>query len=44
MVTSVNHFVCSASTILEHLTVPEVLAPYDVEALIATFVNRSLPS
>lgn len=30
--------------IVEHLTVPGVLAPYDLEELIALFVDRSLPT
>jgi AcrR family transcriptional regulator len=42
--TTVLLYYAMTGLILEHLTVPEVLAPFDVETLIATFVNRSLPA
>ncbi|MEV0705605.1 TetR family transcriptional regulator [Saccharopolyspora sp. NPDC050389] len=40
--TTVLLYYAMTGVILEHLTVPEVLAQFDVDDLIAAFVNRSL--
>ncbi|MCI2418993.1 TetR family transcriptional regulator [Saccharopolyspora sp. K220] len=40
--TTVLLYYAMTGLILEHLTVPEVLAPFDTDELIATFVDRSL--
>jgi DNA-binding transcriptional regulator YbjK len=40
--TTVLLYYAMTGLILEHLTVPEVLKPFDIDALITTFVDRSL--
>lgn len=42
--TTMTLYYAMTGLILEHLTVPDVLTPFDTDELIATFVARALPS